>query len=235
MEFAPSVTESPDSVLFWGRERVLTAAAATAVAQRADPSFLWLDVRGVEPEEEPYSRLLSPMVPEGRRYSADTSPAMAPGASPLAKAIASVVRAEETDTTIAGLLEFLRLPKAVQVLVSRALPNGRPVTLMITSADRVAHFYLERAQSTRGYVETLRALGVKLVATYAGPVRRDRFAFDHSFRIDTPTAEEWGSAVLSSDRDNLPEGTAGYRPTSLGEIDSVRQVLTGDGREGSAR
>lgn len=233
MDFAPSVTQTPDSVLFWGRERVLTAAAATAVSWQADPSFLWLDVRGAEPEGEPYARLLFPMVPECRRYSADTASAMAPGLAPLAKAIASVVRAEETDATIVGLIEFLRLPNAVQTLVSRVLPNGRPATLLVTSADRIAHYYLERAQSTRGYLETLKALGVKLVATYTGPVRRDRLAFDHSFRVDPPEAEDWASAVLSTDRDNLPEGTAGFRPTRLGEIDSVRQVLTGDGHRAS--
>ena len=230
MDFAQSVTESLDSVLFWGRERVLTAAAATAVSRQADPSFLWLDVRGSAPEEDPYSRFLSPMVPEDRRRSATTPSAMAPGASPLAKAVARVVRAEETDATIVGLLEFLRLPKAVQALVSRALPNGRPVTLLITSADRVAHFYLVRAQSTRGYVETLKALGVKLVVTYSGPVRRDRFAFDHSFRIDASTSEEWLSAVLSSDRDNLPVGPAGFRPPPRGDFDSIRQVVAADGR-----
>lgn len=229
MEFAPSIVESNDSVLFWGGNRVTTVAAATALSQRADPSFLWLDVRGPDAEGDGIARFLSPRIPADRRQAAGASSEMAPNAAPLARSVASVVRAEEGDVALAGLIDFLRLPPAVQRLVSRRLPNGRPVTLLITGADRVAHFYLERAEFTRGYAETLKSLGVKLVVSYTGLARRDRFAFDHSFRIEDPVAEDWASAVLCTDRDDLSEGTAGFRPTRLGEIDSVCRVMVSGG------
>lgn len=225
MEFAPALVESLDSVLFWGQDRTVVTAGAAALALRSNPSFLWLDVRGYDLGPDPYSRVLAPLVTDDRRYGADAEPELAPMDAPLGLSMASVVRAEEIDETVVGLVDFLRLPRAVQRLVSRRLPGTRPVVLLITSADRMAHFYLERTESTRGYVETLKSLGVKLVVSYVGPARRDRFAFDHSFRVDDGAGEDWAMAFLSTDRGGIPEGTAGFGPTRLGEIDSVREVM----------
>ena len=219
MDFARAITDSPDSVLFWGSNRVATSMAAYSLALRSDPNFLWLDIRG--PEQRPMVRLYDPVGPKDERFRTLELGVLAPDESPSREAIAAVVSGEDLDPALQGLIQFLRLPRLVQSLISRRVPDGSPEVLLATSADRVAHFYIERLEATRAFIGTLKELGVKFVASYVGPTRRDRWAFDHVFRVEGGDDHDWASATVLADSRDMPEGTAGYWPTPLREIESL--------------
>lgn len=219
MDFAPSVTETPDSVLFWGENRTAAAIAAYALCLRSDPSFLWLDVRGSD--RDPAVNLYDPLAPRDHRFESLDLRELAPAEAPSRETISTVVDGEDLDPTVRGLIQFLRLPRLVQTLVSRRVPDGSPTVLLATSADRIAHFYLERLESTRAFIGTLKELGVKFVASYVGPSRRDRLAFDHIFQVEGGGDHDWAGAMVRADLRDVPAGTAGSEPTPMREIESV--------------
>ena len=223
MDFARSITDSPDSVLFWGSNRMATSMAAYALSLRSDPNFLWLDVRGSE--QQPLVRLYDPERPRAERFRTLELDALAPDESHSRESIAAVVSGEDLDPALQGLIQFLRLPRLVQTLISRKVPDKSPSVLLATSADRVAHFYIERLEATRAFIGTLKGLGVKFVASYVGPTRRDRWAFDHVFRVEGGDDQDWALATVLAECRDLPEDSAGSRPTPLREIESLLLAL----------
>jgi hypothetical protein len=229
MDFAPSVTGTTDSVLFWGRDRTLTVAAALAFARRADPSFFWLDVTDSKSESDPCAQLFGPLVPDSRKHLVGYVSELAPNDLPLTRSMAALIQEGDTDGTLAGIVEFLRLPYLVQRMVSRATPRDGPAVLLVTNADRAAHFYRGREEATETYMQMVKSLGVKPVLTYVGPDWGKQFAIDRIFRVHDSPTEDWRSAIITTDRYSVPDGTVGSRPTRLGEIASVRDLMAAAG------
>ncbi|MCI4349400.1 MAG: hypothetical protein L3J93_04195 [Thermoplasmata archaeon] len=231
MEFAKEVAQTIDSVFIWGPDRTAISATAFAVVRQAARPFLWLDVRETGDIEDQYEPLLGPLVPLDQRYVTPRPNDLRPDTDGIGPADSTVARAARRGGPLDDLVDFLSLPRTVQVLAARLITIGRRSTLFVTNVDRFDQFYPEDLTSTGRYERAIRRHGIKLVVAYCGGERSDRFAFGHVFRVETANAREWWGSHLRCEQGSMVGLLAPPRAFALSEIDSVRALGTGDPRD----
>jgi hypothetical protein len=200
MEFAPAVYRSTDSVFFWGENRTAATALALCVALRTNAPLVWLDVRDPSGREEEYEELLAPLVPRSSRYLTRTPEELAPEVEAANLAVWTLVRADEPKSNVSNLIDFLRLPAPVQALASEMVPQGKWAVLLVTNTERLAPLYPEDVASTAAYVDTLKHMGIKLVSAFTGSARKDRFAYDHVYRLEGDPGPPWDAGRLRREK-----------------------------------
>ncbi|MCI4328966.1 MAG: hypothetical protein L3J86_05215 [Thermoplasmata archaeon] len=229
MEFSGDLLGGLDSVLVWGSDRTAVALCAYAVAARSNRPLAWLDLRdprGSTDEAEPF---LDRLIPSEARYSTRTMSELAPVDPESNAALWTVIQPGEPDAAVSDLLNFLRLPRMIQSIATRLAEPSTPLTLFSTHTDRIVHLYPEDVEMTRRMHEATRAQSVKLVASYAGPERRDRFAFGHVLHLVPGPPQRWRPWSLVAEGHVAPSGSAGSSATPIEQVDSIRAVLDGLG------
>ncbi|MCI4345717.1 MAG: hypothetical protein L3K07_03040 [Thermoplasmata archaeon] len=225
MEFAEPVRKGLGSVLVWGSDRTAAALCAYAVARSSRARLVWLDIRSPDGTKDEYVPLLERLVPAESRYATRKVSEMGPQDATANAALSTVIRADEPKAVVANLFQFLSLPRLIQEIAARFAAPTDPLVLFSTSVDRIVHLYPEDTEATRKFHLTSQEQFVKIVSSFTGPERRDRFAFDHVFRIAPGPVQRWRPLSLTSERSNLPANTSGAQPTPLEQDDSLRAVL----------
>ncbi|MCI4344065.1 MAG: hypothetical protein L3J87_00365 [Thermoplasmata archaeon] len=225
-EFPTTVTDGSDSVLIWGADRTAAALCAYAVARRSKGTLVWLFIRDPITTADANEAVLAQFVPPESRYSTGSLRDLGPSNPEDNPALWSVIRADEPAEQVASLLDFLRLPRALHSITSRLPTPSTPLVFFATNVDRIVHLYPEDVELTRRFHEASKAQGVKLVASFAGPERKDRFAFGNVFHLVPGPSQDWGAWSLVHEGPNLPAGAAGEQPTPLEQVDSIRVLLT---------
>ena len=211
--------------MFWGADRLATTLAAFSLARRVGPSFVWLDITDPSGPEDSFESMLGPMVDSSRRYSTHTPADLQPETAAANAAAWNLIRPDEPKEVVANLFDFLRLPQTVQSIASQLQPVNGPAVLFVTNTDRIAEFYPQELESTRGLVDVFARQTIKLIVAYSGPERTDRFAFDYVYRIDPGPDAQWSTARLVRERGELPTGAEGSDGQPLEEIESVRLLV----------
>jgi hypothetical protein len=225
VEFAESVTKGLGSVLIWGPDRTAAAICAFALARSSGARLVWLDIRAPVGTTDEYQPLLERLVPPEGRYATRKISEMGPQDASANAALSTVIHPGEPEAVVAGLFEFLSLPRLIQEIAARFATPADPLVLLSTSADRIVHLYPEDTEATRRFHLTSQENSVKIVTSFEGPERKDRFAFDHVFRLSAGMSQGWKSLSIVSERPNLPASTTGAHPTPLEQDDSIRTVL----------
>jgi hypothetical protein len=226
VEFSKLVAETTDSVFVWGEDRTASAVAAFAIVRRAGRPFLWLDVRGASDAEDAYEPLLGPRVAADRRYIAHRQEELRPERGTPGPSSWATARSSRRGGLRDDLVDFLALPRTVQVLAARLITIGRRSTLFVTNVDRFGRFYPEDRSSTGRYVGAIRRHGIKLVVAFCGGARSDRFAFGHVLRVEPGVAQGWRGSVLRCEQGTMVEGADDRTTIGPTEIDSVRLLAS---------
>ncbi|MCI4319057.1 MAG: hypothetical protein L3K23_02855 [Thermoplasmata archaeon] len=223
--FDRRVRTSVDSVMFCGPDRTALAAAAFALASHSERTVTWLDIRNPNRPEDPYVPLFAPLVPPRHRLVTSTPDELAPEIAVSNVATWSLIRQDEPREVVMSLVDFLRLPEAVQRLVTSEALDRTPATLLVTNSDRIAPLYPEDVESTRLYVQAIKSQSIKLVATLPELDRRDRLAYDFVFQVQPGREAGWKESTLQVEAGELPLGSAGRAPTPFGSVDELRTIL----------
>jgi hypothetical protein len=215
VHFAEELFQGIHSVYFGGNDRTAAAVAGFALAKKASPTVFWLNIRSPGSGNDDFEALLQGRVPPALQYHTRVPSQLEPPVSPSAQPRARGIDPE---------FDPIRLPELVGQLTGR-LPSGPPApVLFVTNSERIAPFYPEHIETTRQFQGLVLSAGLSLVATYAGPPRRDRFAFEYVFRVETMAGRDWRSAMVSAEHGIISPGSAGARPTRLDLIDAVRAL-----------
>ncbi len=177
--------------------------------------------RPVEPYDAPFERGLPP----APRYLRVTAQDLVPDVAAGRLATWVLVHSDQPEGDVVGLANFLRLPLTLRSLIAKYLVPGSRWTLLVTNGERLHDSYAEDLESTRRYVDAIQSRSIKLVVTAAGIEREDRVALDTVFRVDRGRSSDWREGLLSEEKGDARRGTAGVRPTRLGEVDEVVQTF----------
>jgi hypothetical protein len=225
IEFSEDVLGGLDSVLVWGSDRTAAALCAYAVAAVRKGPLAWLDLRDPRGSPDEVGVFLERVIPPEARYSTRTMSELAPVDPESNAALWTVIQPGDPDAAVSDLLNFLRLPRLIQSIATHLAEPSTPLTLFSTHTDRIVHLYPEDVEMTRRMHEATRAQSVKLVASYTGPARRDRFAFGHVLHLVPGPPQQWKSWSLVEEGAASPPGSAWASPAPIEEIGSVRAVL----------
>ena len=228
MDFEPAIRDSLDSVLVWGPDRTMAALCALALARHSVGPVMWLDIRDPMGGTDDCQPILERLVPASPRFSTRMATDLAPVDPESNPALWTVIRPDEPTATITPLLDFLRLPRMFESITERAASSNAPMVLLSTNVDRIVHLYPEDTEMTRRFHRATKDQSVKLVASYCGPGRKDRFAFGHVFRLDPgPRAGSW---TIIEEKEGLPETSLGGTPVE--RLESIRSILRESGIPG---
>ncbi|MCI4321040.1 MAG: hypothetical protein L3K18_05565 [Thermoplasmata archaeon] len=223
MDFAEEVRSSLDSVLFWGPDRTMAALCALAVTRHSVGPLTWLDIRDPAGGTDDCQPILERLVANAPRFSTRTATDLAPVDPESNPALWTVIRHDEPSATVAPLLDFLRLPRMFESILEGPASPAAPMVLLSTNVDRIVHLYPEDTEMTRRFHRATKDQSVKLVASFCGPGRNDRFAFGHVFRLvpgGSGTPDAW---TILEEKEGAPESRRGGIPVD--RLDSVRSIL----------
>src|SRR5208282_2537111 len=128
--------ETPTSAIVYGTSRPLVNLLLYALAEEANASFHWLDIRpsGEAPPELDPARL--GWIDERRVWTVDPLDALAPDNARANAALFELVREDEPPATLARLSDFLRLPERLQQILAEMASTGRPGVLAVANVHR---------------------------------------------------------------------------------------------------
>jgi hypothetical protein len=207
-----------------GDDRPLLNWVAYALASKADPEFIWTDVRTpgqLLRTSDVLSRQLVP--PDRLRVVGATE--LAPNDREANVAVSTLIRSDEPPSNVQRLLDFLRLPLPTQRLLETVGPPDRVRVCVLSNGQRILALY----PSSEAVRPTIRAIvdgGVALVMTFADEAPKGRLEFDNVLAVDGSVSGGWKGAVLTvekwTDGGDLRVGST-HR---LGEVPAIASVLS---------
>jgi hypothetical protein len=196
MFVSPDWPGEPVSIYFWGHSPELVHWVMRRVILEIDPAALWLEVAcGSGRPPPPTSELLGEFAPD-RVLLCDTVEGMAPGAGARALVLPGLIRPDERPEVLASLRSFLRLPSAVQEIISR-IPEGETGRVVaLSNLDRVAGLLPQHPDDLRVLLDGVRRTRVSLTAAFVGTPPPHRVAFDTVIEVRAPERAVEGGAEL---------------------------------------
>lgn len=188
----PELRERPTSVFLHGTNRPLLNWVLYALLHRADPEYIWTDVRFENETLDRLDPLARGVVPE-TQLSVVRPTTLGPSVHPHTTA-SSFFHPEEDPEAARRLVRFLGLPQHTQEMISRVQPRNPLPILGLSNAHRLASFY-----SAAAVQPTIRAIlegGVSLVMTWADAVPGGSATFDYVVSVEGASPLEWRRAEL---------------------------------------
>ena len=198
VDLPAEVYNTLDSVILWGEHSVAVNLLLWTIARRANPRALWVTLCPPEelPPHDPVA--LGWVHPDRVRFLRPEQ--FAPSRGVETPTLVRVVRPDEPQENVTLLTDFLGLPQTLQELVpALAVEGGHPV-LVVEFSERISRYYPSDHASSSALMRVIRSEGVKLLSSFIGQGRPDRFAFDHVYRVQSPTREEWRSSTVTREQ-----------------------------------
>ncbi|HEV2317041.1 MAG TPA: hypothetical protein VGV89_05655 [Thermoplasmata archaeon] len=225
MDFDPMLYEGTGTVYLWGEDRTATAVAAFALARRVGASIAWLNIPAPSGGSGAAEGFIERLLPEVRRFNTHSPADLRPRSDAFDTIRWSLRRSDGSRGSVALLFNLLRLPASALPILRILLAGESVPALVITNADRIAASYPDELDATRRITHIVTRARIKLILSYNGPARADRFAFDHVLRIDRGPAADWRAATVVTEAPIPPASLAGSEAARLEFFESVRQLL----------
>lgn len=188
----PELSERPTSVFVHGSNRPLLNWVLYAILVRADPDYLWTDVRFSGEVLDSSDPLARKVVPESR-LSVVPPEELRVGEHPP-RAAWSALHPDEDPDAVRRVADFLRLPPHTQEMIARVRRSGRTPLLGISNGHRLVGLYpIELVEPT---LKSILDSGVSMVMTWADAVPGGSSAFDFVLGVEGSDPEGWKEATL---------------------------------------
>jgi hypothetical protein len=217
----PEVAQRPTSVAIHGSDRPLVNWVMYAMLVRANPNFIWTDIRLPDEVLDPLDPLARQVVPK-RQLSVIRPEALQRKPDP-ASTLPSVIHPDEPGETKERLLNFLQLPEHTQDLISRFPNEGLVPVFGLSNAHRIiALFPPETIRPTlRGILDS----GTSLILTWADALPGSVREFDFVLGIEGLGPQSWRSTTLTCDRGDSSGPIRAGKRFRLGDLPPIAEVL----------
>lgn len=183
------------SVYLWGGSRPVVNLVLYAMAARLDPEFSWVHVsdRGGTDALDLLlnGRWKHPTVDSIDLHASELLP------TPLEhQATLEGLLLDSADAEVDRLRAFVALPRTVQRIVSRHVPDVRPRVIAIPNADRLTDLYAHRAEQLTDALSALAGASVSILVGRAdgpGPLRS---RFDYVLEVEAEGLDRWSDGRL---------------------------------------
>jgi hypothetical protein len=199
---------------------------AYACARANDPHPYWVDVRDPEDAPDVQGPVELGWVPDDHLFVLSRTEAK-PQDAVSNLALWTIVRSDEPSSVITSLTDFLRLPTAIQDVLSRyGQESYRPV-FVVANSDRTRSYYPRNVSGVRAIVDAMVSSGVTPIFAAVGPPGPGRAAFDCVFEVDVSDPAHWkeGNLVCERSFDGAP--FRAEQRASLGSMPLVAAALEG--------
>jgi hypothetical protein len=194
-----SVSGGAHGTFVYGNARSVVLRVAYAIARAGDSQPYWVDVRDPEDRVEIRGPVELGWVPNDHLFVLSPSEAK-PQDAVSNLALWTIVRSDEPSSVIAGLSDFLRLPPALQEVLSRyGQENYRPV-FVVANTDRVRNYYPRNVVGVRAIVDSMLHSGVTPIFAAVGAPGPGRNAFDSVFEVEAKDLAGWRKGNLVCER-----------------------------------
>ncbi len=183
----------------YGPDRPTLLHVALALAKVCDSNPYWVDIRDAQQTEEPGGPVDLGRIPEDHLYiilEVDARPQDAEANM----ALWTVVRPDESASSVAEFTDFLRLPRLVQEAVSRSRTDGTRPVFVFANADHVRPYYPKTAADVRPSIDAIVHAGVTPIFAARGPPGAGRWAFDFVFEIREDGSHDRRQGALFCER-----------------------------------
>lgn len=211
------------SALVYGSDRDLVNLVLFALAEEANPRFRWLQVRAPNESASAWNPVGRGWLGHDRVWSIDAVEGLSPDSARANAAIFELVRSDEPPATLLRLADFLRLPDAMQRIVSELSPASAPHLLAVANSDRIAGAIPE---STIGPIlDALEWARCSLFAGFVGSNPPSSARFTHVVRVDGGSPARWQEAQIHFEREALFDGARTGGTAAPMDLPSVARVF----------
>lgn len=210
------------SLCIWGGSREVLNRVLFSVSSELDARALWLEVAcgdaGPYPARVPEELRSEP----DRRYLCDRTEEIVPGRGALTLVLPGLIRPDERPETLTRVRAFLRLPSAVQEMISRVPEGERGRWLAVSNLDRVSGHFPQSTSDLKVILDAITSTAVSVAVAYTGTAPLPRAAFDFVFELRAPSNRTVHGAVLVCEK--APPGTP-VSPGNVRPVAGVRNAL----------
>jgi hypothetical protein len=217
----PEVARHPTSVVLYGSDRPLVNWVMYAILVRANPNFIWTDIRLSGEVLDPLDPLARQVIPK-RQLSVVGPDALRRNPEP-ARAMPSVIHPDEPDDLKERLANFLRLPEHTQDLISRVPNEGLVPLFGLSNAHRIAALY--PPDTIRPTLKAIKDSGFSLITTWADALPSSVREFDFVLGIEGLGPQSWRSTTLLCDRGTSTGPVRPGKRFRLGDLPAIAEVL----------
>jgi len=224
-ELFPGGFGRPSSVFVSGTSRsLLKWFAFSSLAPYASRVY-WTDVRLAGEILDPLDPMTLHVIPDESVYvlqPRDLQPDDA-GARQAEAAAATMLKSDESTSSIEGLVEFLRMPAHAQKLISSTGRVDAPSILVTANAQRLATVFPQDriAPLMRAMLES----GTCQVALWAEASTTLTSVFDVILHLEGHGPTDWRNATVRCEKGIATGPLASPKPRRLSEIPSIAKIL----------
>ncbi|HTS32717.1 MAG TPA: hypothetical protein VMI55_02105 [Thermoplasmata archaeon] len=203
------IIERPVSLLVYGSSLATVNLTLYALAEAANPEFLWINVLGRNEPPNIADPAILGWVPRDRLLTFEESEATKVGRPVTPAGISNLIAQDEPVRDLSRLIAFLRLPDPTQCYLATEPAGGKPGLVAVPNTHRVASAWADakvepilEAHLHAGY--SLFVGYSEVVGDHRRPVGPGRGAFDYVFRVTGDGLHTWKESRLVCER-GIPE------------------------------
>ena len=212
------------STFLWGRSRAVVNRVLYAMVHAADPEPLWLDLSPRRSAEDPGPVELG-WVPRERLFLVEDPYLARPQDAVANLALANVVRADEPESSLERVADFVRLAPIAQEIISRVDPEGPPHALAISNSDDVRADYPHTVEGIRPIVTTLAAAPLIPYIAAQGTPGDGRMAFAFVFEVRAEDVAHWRDGALLPEKVPPESDVRVGVPIPLGNVSGLDRAF----------
>ncbi len=223
----PGGTAHPTTVFVGGECRPVVNGVAFALAELLDLTPFWLDVRDPAVPSDGPDPGTTGWIPPDRLFVSEGGKGLEASVLASSDALWTLVRADEPESVLTLLTDFLRLPEVIQEIVGTATSNGGPKAVVAANSDRFAHLFPRTAAGLQRFLQTLEASSLSIIAAHTGRTGPGRFGFRTVFRVDVESSEKWMEGTITCEQGIDHGPFAVGRSNRLSDVPSIARVCLG--------
>ncbi|MGA7476821.1 MAG: hypothetical protein WBW47_06335 [Thermoplasmata archaeon] len=217
----PEIAERPTTVVLHCSDRPLVNWVMYAMLVRANPNFIWTDIRLTGEVLDPLDPLARHVIPV-RQLSVVQPKTLQLNLEPPS-ALTTMIHTDESGDLKQQLRSFLRLPEHTQDLISRVPKEGLVPLFGLSNAQRIAALY--PPETIRPTLQAIKDSGTSMIMTWADALPGSVKEFDFVLRVEGLGPKSWRSASLRCDRGSSSGPVRVGKRFRLGDLAPIAEVL----------
>jgi hypothetical protein len=217
----PEITQRPTSVVLHSADRPLVNWVMYAMLVRANPNFIWTDVRLPGEVLDPLDPLARHVIPD--RQLSVVRPEVLRRNPEATDIVSTMIHPEEAGDQKQQLVNFLRLPEHTQDLISRVPKTGLIPALGLSNGQRIAALF--PPETIRPTLQGIKAAGSSLILTWADALPGSAKEFDFVLGVEGLGPRSWRSALLRCDQGDSSGPIRAGKRFRLGDLAPIAEVL----------